>query len=118
MRVRSLNNSCGYIYLGDSNLGGDEALLASFNAKTSALNPHVEDVAIFDPLRTAGVSTELNHGPTAIAEGEAWQLTPAPIAVEETDVPALAEGGRHQDFVHGVRFFSLKVGLEGDILPS
>jgi hypothetical protein len=81
------------------------------------LNQHVEDVAIFEGLRTAGASTELDHGLIAIAEGEAWQLTPAPVAVEETDVPALAEGERHQDLGHGSGSFPWKLGLEGDILP-
>ena len=44
-------------------------------------------------------------------------LTPAPVAVEETDVPALAEGERHQDLGHGSGSFPWKLGLEGDILP-
>src|SRR6266478_3191145 len=61
--------------------------------------------------------TELDHCLVTVAKGEARQLATPTIAIEETDMPSLTEGERHQDFVHESGPFPWELGLEGRILP-
>jgi hypothetical protein len=81
------------------------------------LHHHCEYVLVFECPGTASAAGKLDHGFIAVAEGEPRQLTAAPIAVKETDVPPLAVGKRHQDFMHGSGSFPWKLGLEGGVLP-
>jgi hypothetical protein len=85
--------------------------------QTKARCPRASSPTRLQRLRSTCPSTELDHGFIAVAEGEPRQLGVAPIAIEETDVPPLTEGERHQDFGHGSVSFPWKLGLEGGILP-
>jgi hypothetical protein len=88
------------------------------NLTGAALDQHVEDVAILQRLRTSCPATELNHRLVAVTKGETWKLATPTIAIEETDVPSLAEGEGHQDLVHGSGSFPWKLGLQGGVLSG
>jgi hypothetical protein len=76
---------------------------------------HLEDVTILERLGAAGAARELDHGLVAIEEGEARELAPVAVTVEETNVPALAVGERHKDAVLSrLRGGDLHSGIVGE----
>ena len=52
----------------------------------AAPDHHVEDIAVLERLGAAGATCELDHSLIAVEEGEARQLAPAAVTVEETNV--------------------------------